>query len=827
MSGSGRARRSPFGVLTLTATIAILAAALALSLPAQRHSDQLHIPLWVLWAGLVVAEAAVLHLNVRRNSLLVSATPVPVVAGLLFVEPRAFVACVLAASCTALLWRRNSPVKAIFNICIAALDAAVARTVFELLSGDAGSVTPQAAIAVVVAVILAAALTSTAINIAFYLSSGRFDRTSVLESYVTGFVLDGATASLGLLVALLAVEVPMGLVPLVCIVALMLLGARSLSRQAWQIRRLRALYGFTSAVGGAASTELVATAILRHARDILHCDVAEIVLPARTGHAPLVLQVDRTGELVRLQPTWRTRLGPDDEPLLTGRTEASSTTNGTAPSADAMSAALTTGGAVIGTLAVSDRWRYLPTFSQEDLDLFVSLCDHAAVALNSTLLLERVQEDATQREYQALHDSVAVLLNRRGLLESADNLVAQGEQELAFVALDIVGFSDINDTLGHTVGDLLLRQVGRRLTDEVGAGRVARLGNDDFAVLLSDSDGPDALEQRVEQVLAVLVDPFPLDQLTLEISVNAGWAAVSDAYADTVTLLQRADLALTVAKRTGRRVHGHDAADDARTARRLQLVSDLRLAVAADALDVHYQPKLDPRTGRVTGCEALARWQHPVEGFVPPDEFIPLAEHAGLIRALTASVLRASLAECARWRADGHRLTVAVNLSPRVLEDPALPGEVGRALEAAGLPPSALILEVTEGAVMRDVDLARGILEQLRLMGVHLSLDDFGTGHSSLAYLATLPVDELKLDKSFTMGLPFDPTASAIVRSTIELGHHLGLVIVAEGVEEEDARALLAQWGCDVVQGYFYSRPLPADGFAAWMRARATATVSR
>jgi len=319
-------------------------------------------------------------------------------------------------------------------------------------------------------------------------------------------------------------------------------------------------------------------------------------------------------------------------------------------------------------------------------------------------------------------------------------------------------------------------------------------------------------------LVAALSVPFPVRGLSVDVRLSAGLARAPEHGDEPSDLLRHADTALYAAKQPRRDVGVYDStADDASA--RLQMTGDLRDAIAEGSLEVHYQPKADPVTGRPIGMEALVRWTHPVHGRVSPDEFIPLAEHTGLIRPLTTLVLDAALRACARWRRSGHHLGVAVNLSTRSLADADLPAQVRTALAAARLPAAALTLEITETAVMHDLTRSLGVLQELRALGVRLSVDDFGTGQSSLAYLKRLPIHEVKIDKGFVTGLADDRGDAAIVRAAIDLGHALGLRVVAEGVEDGTTQALLAGWGCDLVQGYHVSRPLRAADVDDWLAA--------
>jgi EAL domain-containing protein (putative c-di-GMP-specific phosphodiesterase class I) len=308
-----------------------------------------------------------------------------------------------------------------------------------------------------------------------------------------------------------------------------------------------------------------------------------------------------------------------------------------------------------------------------------------------------------------------------------------------------------------------------------------------------------------------------LGPLTLTARASIGVAIAPEHGNDSQTLLRHADVAMYAAKehRSGQRLY--EPAVDVNTPKRLALIADLRLAVERRDLVVAFQPKVNPRTGRVTGAEALARWNHPTQGPIPPDVFIPLAEHSGLVRPLTLHVLEFALRRRAAWARDGHELSVAVNLSPNSLQEPELPEIVAMLLAQTGNPPYALTLEITESTILADPAGSMATLERLYALGVKLSIDDFGTGYSSLGRLRELPIHEVKIDKSFVRGIADDHRDRAVVRSAVQLGHALDLEVVAEGVEDADTYAYLAQEGCDTVQGYLMSPPLPPDRFSEWL----------
>ncbi|MDQ1538889.1 MAG: hypothetical protein QOE58_3282 [Actinomycetota bacterium] len=449
--------------------------------------------------------------------------------------------------------------------------------------------------------------------------------------------------------------------------------------------------------------------------------------------------------------------------------------------------------------------------------------DLLAVSQVMDILAETSQVLAYSRalELASATDDLTGLPNRRALYaEGVARLGGAQRTRQALLMLDLNKFKEVNDSLGHHVGDLLLIQVGSRLLEQLREGdALARLGGDEFAIFLEDAGHDEAAEVAVK-LRTALAEPFELDGLTLDISVSVGISLFPGDGPDLSVLLRKADIAMYKAKSSGQGHHLYRAADDADEVTRLQTVAELRTALTSDELVVHYQPKVNLRTGEVHSVEALVRWDHPTRGLLYPAAFLNLVEESRLMPTLTRVVLTLALDQAASWKAAAKPLTISVNLSASSLVDTDLPEQVALMLAVRGLLPSALQLEITEDFLVADRDLARSILTRLRDCGVQISVDDFGTGYSSLAYLRDLPVDELKLDRSFIFPMADDARAAALVASTITLAHSLGLRMVAEGVETEVAYTELARLGCDEAQGYFISRPVPAAELDYWLTTR-------
>lgn len=440
------------------------------------------------------------------------------------------------------------------------------------------------------------------------------------------------------------------------------------------------------------------------------------------------------------------------------------------------------------------------------------------------VLVRDVSERRAQEkllEYLALHDTLTGLPNRALLLDRLEHEVARAEREgtrVALLLLDLDRFKQINDTLGHGVGDQLLAEFGQALS---GALRridtVARLGGDEFAVVAPSLMEAEQARQVADRIAAALHRPFQIGDLSLDIGVSIGIAIYPDHGRESNDLMRGADVAMYEAKRDRRTIAVYDAESDQNSVRSLSMGGELRNAVREQELMLMYQPQIDLVDGHPVGAEALIRWDHPRYGFVSPGEFIPLAEQSGTIRPLTRWILGEAVRRLAEWQHVGLDLGVSVNLSPRNLHEEDLPEVVSRLLDTYGVWPGKLTLELTENAIMTNPERSLTAIRQLKKCGIRLAIDDFGTGYSSLSYLRSLPVDELKIDKSFVIAMTEEGGDEVIVRSTIDLAHTLGLSVVAEGVEAAEHLAVLRRLGCDVAQGYHIARPLGADALRQWL----------
>lgn len=445
----------------------------------------------------------------------------------------------------------------------------------------------------------------------------------------------------------------------------------------------------------------------------------------------------------------------------------------------------------------------------------------------STMVIDQTQELRQQTvalEHQVMHDAThdaltdlpnRVLLKDR--LEQALNNAHRHKHIAALIILDLDRFKEINDTLGHYNGDRLLKQVAVRLEGVVReSDTLCRLGGDEFAILLPIIGDKKDIQTVIEKIQKALESSFILEGLTLDIQASIGASIFPDHGKDVDTIIQRADVAMYAAKQDKLGFAVYTTKMDQYSPKRLTLMGELRQAIVNNELVLHFQPKVSLASNKISGVEALVRWSHPEHGFMMPDEFIPLAERTGLLRQLSRWVLKHTLAQAVSWHENGIEIEVAVNISPDTLLDPELPDTITGLLAAHKLPRGTLTLEITETSIVKDPDLAMAVLLRLADMGIKISIDDFGTGYSSLSYLKKMPAYEVKIDRSFVMDMLENDSDAVIVKATIDLAHNLGMRVVAEGVENQQTADQLKELGCDILQGFLYSKPLASNDFSEW-----------
>jgi diguanylate cyclase (GGDEF)-like protein len=771
----------------------------------------------VLTAAFVVTESTQIHVELNRQTVSLSLSELPLVVGLFLVDPVALLLARLTGALLVAVGRRTAPYKAGFNTALFTLEVGALVTLAGDVSPDQGPADWWLAFAAVMLVTLLSGLLLLAAVRRLHGPISRSDVTVTLAPLVSSAVLN---TSLALIVVVLLNRDPQA-AGLLAVVAVALIAAyRGYSVLLRRHRSLELVHDFVVSAAASSGTEQLVQRVLEHSRELLSADTALIVLPGArlvgTGEV-FVLDGDQgvrpatpaQAQVVREAAARGTEVVHPEAPVPRRRLSAYAPEAGLE---DAVGLPLPSDRGETGFLLVSNRRGSMSSLNASDLRLLTVIASQLSAALQNSDLLARLRQEAT-------HDLLTGLPNRALFHERFEELRSEAAGfRGAVLLLDLDGFKEVNDTLGHHNGDALLREVARRLREAAPSSvTVSRLGGDEFALLVpADATGSSPLE-FAERLQVALRRPCGLEGVQVDVRASLGIALIPEHGEHSAELLQRADVAMYAAKSLRTPIQVYDPDADHATPGRLALVGELRAAIEAGNLAVHYQPKIDLRDEHVTGAEALVRWAHPVLGMVPPDEFVQIAERTGLIVDLTRLVLDQALTQCRRWSDDRRDMNVAVNVSPRALLAPDFVDEVTRSLLRHAVPARLLTLEVTESSVMSDPDAAIAVLQRLHDLGVRLSVDDFGTGYSSLAYLQRLPVHEVKIDQSFVMTLAGDAGNTAIVRAICDLGHSLGLSVVAEGLEDAESQRVLQSLGCDIAQGYLISRPLAPDALDAWL----------
>jgi diguanylate cyclase (GGDEF)-like protein len=754
-----------------------------------------------LWPPVVVVltllfSASAITLQFRRQGHTLSMTEVPVAIGLFALSPVALVVAKAAGHALDGVRRRLPLHKAVFNVSLVVFQVPTAVLVFRAAAGD-GVLGPRGWLAAGAAVLTANFISAVAIFAVIGLTQ---HERAELDLAVGMFLVVSLIETSLAMVAIEALRAEPWSGALLAVVSLLVLGfTRAYASLRDRHEELAAVYDFGRSVAEPMEAERLTAFVAEKVRLLLRAERVDLLL-AYDGGVMCWEASDYGVRLVtRELDSWPWReVRETGAPVLGPRGR------------DAVAVPLRGETGLVGMLAAYDRMGNVRRFARVDVNLLEALAAQAGATLESARLVERLR-------HEAAHDTLTGLANWTGLSVRIDEAIA-AERPVALVLMDLDRFKDVNDTLGHHNGDVLLVELSERLTAYCGRDRVVgRLGGDEFAVVLTERDA-EAATRVARELLSIVAAPVVLDGVRIEMAASVGIAVHPEHGLDAAALLQRADVAMYSAKAGHLGVAMYQPSEDHQSARRLVLAGELRRAIDEGSLLVAYQPKASLENGHVVGTEALLRWQHREMGFIAPDEFIPIAERTGLIVPLTTYVLDRALAQCAQWVRDGLDVGVAVNISVRNLLDSDLPDEIGALLVRHGVEPRRLTLEITEGSVMTDPDRAIDVLERLSRIGIRLSVDDFGTGYSSLTYLKRLPVDEVKIDKSFVLSMATDAGDAAIVRSIIDLGASLGLAVVAEGVEDRVSWERLGEMGCDIVQGYGLCRPVPAAEATEWLR---------
>mgnify|MGYP001819577268 CR=1 FL=1 len=770
---------------------------------------------WIL-VGLLLAFAAaeysVFRFTFRRESLAFSVSEIPLAFCLVYVAPGPAMAVrTVSAMAVILAVRRPPPYKVLFNSALFMFEVAVAFLLFRAIVDGPESSNTKLVVAAIVATGIGGMISSVGVAIAISRFEGGFWRRVSSDMrlawwlFVVNATLAGMVLGLDLISPwlVLVAAIPVGLLWFV-IKAYGVLEQRLLD--------LDDVHGFTGRVGQSLVPDQIVGAAVARAADVLRTDSAAVVLfdeqdgSMSREHNSVGVELPRAPGGTH----WREYEASDGAQLVKG-SQLDRLRSPDSIISELIVAPITDESGTIGLLLVGGRSGAGSRFTSHDVVRVQNLAEQLAASLRRGLLHQRIEREAREDALTGLPNRVSF---ERSVLEAASTRT--GEGQLFVIMLDLDRFKEVNDTLGHHAGDELLRVVGQRLSALLQPDDVlARLASDEFAIAGVRAER----EEMLELAWACVTDvgrPVTLDGLEIVVTASAGLAIV-DEDAEEGAALRFADIAMFNAKSQRLGVEVYRDEIDRRTPARLAMLGDLSAAIENQDLHVHLQPKLDLASGTIVGAEALVRWNHPVRGMVPPAQFVRIAEDTGLIKQLTDLMLRRATAHLRDIHDRGYHLGLAVNLSTHDLLDTKLASRVDSHLAAAGVGANMLTLEITESSLLIDAPRARTTINELHEVGVRLSIDDFGTGYSSLSYLRRLPVSELKIDQSFVANLLLDEQDEVIVRSTIDLGHNLGLVVVAEGVENNEVLERLEAFGCDIAQGYCISRPLAPQQLLSWL----------
>jgi diguanylate cyclase (GGDEF)-like protein len=754
---------------------------------------------------------------------------VPVFVGIVFLRPGLMLAA-LSCGLVAAGARHGVPAQRTLVRSVVCLLAAGAGTLtYDHWSGRASPAQAGAWPVCLLTVTVMALLEMVLMVVVMPLVDRHWRRPAVVPALVQLGVYVAACSAVGLAAVSVIWVNAWGVVLFLAIAVAWDLACRATLVARQRYRNLEKLYDLTRHLSGITEAREVMAAVVQEARSLMGADRAEVVVPLGPTMGRLVARcssreedqfVFREGALSSVDNLASHR----GALLLNGRCEDQELVAAMRELdvSETLLAPLQRGEPGAGYLLVADRALGQEGFKPSDLRFFETLAANAGVALRSSELMEQLRREVSVRQYQARHDPLTELPNRLLFSERLQQaLTCTPGAKVAVMLIDLDGFKDVNDTLGHHTGDAILKEMAGRLLPFMSeSSLVARLGGDEFAVLLVDAADDVVVETTADEVLNAITQPCAVQGLLLDIRASMGVAIApaSGRGRDASNLMRHADVAMYSAKESGGGARLYDPTEDRSTLRRLTLATELRRAIERQELEVWYQPVVQLGTGGVLGCEALLRWDHNKFGPISPAEFIPVAESVGLIDPLTWMVLDRALHQLKAWRCLVPGLTMAVNLSARSLTNEVVTDRVAEALQRAGVPPEALTLELTESCMMCDPARSENSIRNLRELGVNLSIDDYGTGFSSLSRLKLLPFRDLKIDRSFVKEMAHDKSDEAIVRSTIELARSLGRTVTAEGVEDKVTLQQLANLGCHAAQGYYLARPLPASACEAWLK---------
>ena len=757
-----------------------------------------------------------------RGTFNIAVTDVPLVLALFYLPPVMVVLVVSAAILVYQFWSGTPVTKLSFNVAKSAAGNSAALLLLAALP-EVTKADPAAWATLAAAAGLASIVEFLSLAGVLSLVQGLKTGTGALRAGWSGFAVNGINIVVGLIFLVALEATKWSAILLAILVAALVLILRSYAEFFRRHQTLAGVYELTQAVRDESGRSGLPDVLLGRVRSLMQSEFAtlwlapqgrhpEVLLTARGEHKGL-LDIAPTPEEVRRRAIeLQAAIGVGARFL---DTEDLRPSLRSAKIKDVIVIPLRSGQATIGTLEVANRLGDTRTFRDTDVQVLETIAAHAAVAVENARLVDRLR-------YDAYHDRLTGLANRRRVIDAlAESVTVRAEDEVVAIMLfDVDGQRNVNESMGHAAGDKLLVETADRIRGIADPGAlVGRIGGDEFVVTLR-APSIDATIEIATRMRERLRGPMAVGSLTLDVNTAVGVSVYPDHGSDPEALLQRAELAANAAKVLPYGVQPFHPALESRAVRRLGIAADLRRALDNDQLEVYFQPKVTLGDRHVVGVECLARWVHPAHGEVAPEDFVAVAEHTGQLARLTEVVLAAGLRRCRAWADADRPLAIAVNLSARILLDSRFPELVRELLEEHRVDPGLVTFEISEPGMLSDIERVLPSLYRLRDLGVRLSVDDFGTGASSLAYLRQWPVHEVKIDDSFVQGMATDSGDLAIVRAVIGLSREFGLTVVAEGVESELTLELLEEMGCEIGQGYLFSRPLPFERLEAWLSAQ-------
>jgi diguanylate cyclase (GGDEF)-like protein len=815
------ARRQPERQMwAASGVLALVAAGLTLLVNGDAPLVEVDVPTWWFFLLFLIVQAYPLQFEFRRTTRHVLLDSIALVLGLFFLPPLTLIAVRVAAKVLMEVARRKPPLRVAFNGAGGAFTSAAAVLIFHGVvpaDGSAHLATwPAALLAVIVDDVAAAAV----VTWPGYVYDRVIRVRGLIPPLVFSLAVNLVNACLGLVTVGAIVYDHNNAWMIALFMTLTLAGFRTYHELADRHAVLDRLYEFAKNLGPLTSDPLDLSPAMSQLRELLRAPQLTLALVGPGQFATLVTATDegisgnvRVHDSDASDEWWSEHVEAASAPRRrrwAGRGDTSSLSRDTmvVPVGEAETPL-----AVLRAVATDTNSR---VFDRKDMHLLRAVADQIGAALEKGRLIEGLRDAAAR-------DSLTGLANL-DTLRSFLSAMLNEQSGATVLLLDVDRFHDINDTVGHEAGDAVLVEIARRLEQAATHGSLAcRVGGDQFALVVAGRSNSELARLAALAVKSRVDGSLRLDAVSADVRLTIGMARAPDHGDDATTILRRAEIAMGAAKGGTTGISEWEPHMERDGSRRLYVLSGLRQALVDSELTVEFQPKLLLGTGEVTGFEALVRWRHPELGLVSPAEFIPLAEATGLIGALTSNVLRLSLETTRRWHDQGRKVGIAVNISARSLDDPVLVGQVAALLTASGLDGGALTLEITESSVMENPARSIDVLRQLRSLGVRLSIDDFGTGYSSLHQLRGLPVHEVKIDKTFVDNIDRDGADRAVVRAIVDLCDSLGLVTVAEGVEQAGQAYALAALGVTEVQGYFYGRPMPEADALAWLKPRVIA----